>query len=653
MTRRFQSLMPGLKWLAGFGGALAGCGENPPEVQVKQEVLLNVRTIDLGGHPVESVRFDINGKKFGITDQDGSFQGRYPAKNGETLTFNVQAPAGYSVPPSVDQSRWQLQVNYPEGRPLQVEFTATLQRPEREYLLMVRTGSPASPVQVNNKLVGKTGLSGEALLKVTGIPGTSFNARASSATSGNITYKGVFAEEDEIYLITAERQGPLMGRDAPANPAAGAAVEPAAPEPANAIAEKPEPVPQNQEEPKPAPQVAAEPIKPAPQVAVEPIKPAPQVAVEPIKPAVAKTETSKPAAPAQNARNSAARDDTPKVASAGNASGGTSSKTAPTVRVESPAPATSTVRVGNSPARGQASSTPVVVVSTPATPPAVAHSRPEPVPQAATRADDIIVSDPPKSRDPEPTPVAVKASDEIANDSPRGKSGVEIPADKPAGNARVANEEDAIDVNAVSRQSPAAAGRSASAASMNREEVAARLSQMAQKQANHQSLSADELDFLNQIDRTSPSYGEANRLLAEHYYESKDYSRQIQALENATSSGPLKRDPQVLLSLAKAYAHSKNYRKALKTMQRVDENARRLSPDRKADAMRFHAEILEFEFLRQYEEDPKGANLGLIDKALEKWERYKTFATGADAAGVSKATEKISELTQLKRRMEL
>jgi hypothetical protein len=128
---------------------LVACTEKVAPAPVQQEVMLNVTTVDLQGKPVESVRFYINGKKFGITDQDGKFVGKYGAKNGDTLTFNVEAPSGYSVPPNPDQSRWQVKIQYPEdGRPLQIDFQAQLQRPERDYLLMVRAGQEGTPVKL-------------------------------------------------------------------------------------------------------------------------------------------------------------------------------------------------------------------------------------------------------------------------------------------------------------------------------------------------------------------------------------------------------------------------------------------------------------------------------------------------------------------------
>ena len=126
--------------LLAFALAMGGCDKAPEPVAEpeQQEVILHVRTVDKTGAPVEMVRFYINGKKFGITDQDGAFKGRYPAKDGELLTFNVEAPPGYSVPANIDQSRWRHQVKYPGGRALQLNFTAPLQRPEgapREFLI--------------------------------------------------------------------------------------------------------------------------------------------------------------------------------------------------------------------------------------------------------------------------------------------------------------------------------------------------------------------------------------------------------------------------------------------------------------------------------------------------------------------------------------
>ena len=121
----------------------AGCGGDDAKAD-KKEVTLNVKTVDRSNKPVEMVRFYINGKKYGITNEDGVYRGRYAAKEGEVLAFNVEPPDGYSISPDEDQSKWQYTVQYPPGNKIEVEFTPKLQRPERNYLFLVRTGVPAT-----------------------------------------------------------------------------------------------------------------------------------------------------------------------------------------------------------------------------------------------------------------------------------------------------------------------------------------------------------------------------------------------------------------------------------------------------------------------------------------------------------------------------
>ncbi len=159
--------------------------------------------------------------------------------------------------------------------------------------------------------------------------------------------------------------------------------------------------------------------------------------------------------------------------------------------------------------------------------------------------------------------------------------------------------------------------------------------------------------LLSQIERRHPKFREANRLLADYYHKLGDHKRQAQALEQATKRGRYKHDPQVLLSLAKAYAKQKRYGSALKTMGRVERKMRNLPAKKKADAFKFYAEMLEFEFLRQYHKDPRQANVSLVDRAVTKWERYRTFSRGADAGGVAKANARIKKLEELKNGLEL
>ena len=595
-----------------------------------QEVILQVRTLDKTGAPVEMVRFYINGKKFGITDQDGAFKGRYPAKDGELLTFNVEAPAGYSVPANIDQSRWRHQVKYPAGgRPLQLNFTATLQRPERDYLFMVNAKSPATPVTVNGKAVGKTGSGGEVLLLVRGEPGAKFAARA-----GSVILNGEFAEDEEVYLLTSVRQGPVGGAPvaAEAEPAApdsvaaesGAAPDSAAPESLAAA------------ETVAAPETAAAPETQAVAVATEPEVPA---APETVAVAIA-PET---AAPRRQ----------PPIE----------------VAVADPPPPDPFERVAGPRAERQAPAT-----AAPRRPPVVEDEpvakRPRVDPEPVV---DVFVEPPPREPDPEPIEIkpAAQPKDDglgiILEDDPPAAPVTDAPArvEAPVGSkAQKLREEgqlgDKLIDDGDTEVAPDAKDRKATvggdtgpaASGMGREEISQRLEGISAGLAQSGVLKKADVDFLGQVDRTHPGYYEANRLLAEFYYQLKDYKRQSEALEIATTQGRYKHDPTILLSLAKAYALRKNYGKALGTMRRVEEKMRNLPAAKKADAFRFYAEILEFEYMRQADEDAKGANTTLVDKAIEKWERYRTFNQGADPGGVQKAEKKIKELQELKLKVE-
>jgi len=542
---------------------LTACKDEAPAAPAQQEVTLNVTTVDLQGKPVEAVRFYINGKKFGITDQEGKFIGRYPAKNGETLMFNVEAPTGYSVPASLDQSRWQVQIQYPEdGRPLQIDFPAQLQRPENEYLLIVRADQPGTPVKLNDALVGTAGANGDVLVKVKGVPGTAFVASA-----GTISYKGTFAEDVEAYVLSARRVGPV------AEGAPGAAPPPPA-----------------------EPATVAEVVAAATPVAAE----APTAEDPPFP--TGRTGAAVQAPPAAYA----AREPEPEP------------------RDEAPEPVA--VRPAPRPTETQD----------------LLLDEPEPQPQRVAAAParqrdepaiDDLLGDAPT---PAPAPVAQRRAP---------------PVEAPGG--LMADGGDTVDPKTAGRAAVAVVGGGASPATMTREEIDARLSQIQGNLSASRVLTKADVDFLGQIDRTHPGYFEAHRLLADYHSKNKDYRRQAEELEVATSSGKYKRDPTLLLSLAKAYGKQQNYGRALSSMQRVEENMRNLPATQKSDAYRFYAEMYEFEFMRQHNDDPKKANAMLLDKAITQWERYATFSRGADPAGVAHAESKLKKLGELKNGLEL
>ncbi|MCK6569578.1 hypothetical protein L6V77_00525 [Myxococcota bacterium] len=551
-------LVIGVTALLGLGG----CKEKPAAPPPQQEVLLNVSTVDLQSKPVESVRFYINNKKFGITDQEGKFAGKYPAKNGDTLTFNVEAPDGYSVPPNPDQSRWQVKIQYPaDGRPLQIDFRAELQRPERDFLLMVRAEPEGTPIKLNDVAVGKTGPGGDALVKISGVPGAQFVAAA-----GTAVYKGTFSEDDEVYLLSALRTGPVA--DGPA----GAA---------------PPPV-----------EVAAAP-------ATEPPLPTPAP-----EPAVAEAAPTPPPAQAQP--------DPWAVAAA-------------------PAPA---------PRAARANPGTVELAPEPAFEPPPEREPPPPVVAAAPPReeapgiDDLLPDEPAAA--PPPPPVA---------EAPRVAT-PKAPRESTELGGLMNDGGDTVDPKAA-RGGVALSAGGPSAAAMSKEEIDGKLEEIQGRLAQSKVLTRADMDFLGQIDRTHPGYYEAHRLMADYHHKNKDYRRQAEELEVATTSGRYKRDPTILLSLAKAYGLASNVRKALSTMQRVDENIRNLPADLKDDAYKFYAEMYEFEFQRQYSEDPKKANVSLIDKALRQWERYATIARGTDPGGVASAEAKMKKLEEMKNGLEL
>lgn len=613
--------------LAGALGTLAGCGEEQKKQPVAQakEIILNVRTVDKSNKPVEMVRFYINNKKFGITDQDGSFKGRYGAKDGDLLTFNVEAPSGYSVPADVDQSQWKYEVRYPaDGRAVQVDFTATLQRPEQQYLFMVRTKTPATPVQVNGKTAGKTGPSGDGLIFVKGVPGSNFAARA-----GSVTFKSRFAEDEAVYLITPEKQTRIGGA----------------------------------EEPPPADPPAAPPSVAAATTATEPAAPV-SVAMAP------DTQSPATAAPAPVVTDAPAAAPATENLFAG-VQGGNNQRApetdAPRRRpVRAPQPVAEpepAPQPAPQPTPRRAPDPPPQPEPQPTPQPTVVVANPEPPPAKNGGDDDLmgILDDPepekaqvvvaPEPAAPPPEPEAMPATDP----PPKRKRSERIAAESKLGEGLMDDGEKTVSSKAVDGKATITkGGAGASPAAMSREQVDGELNRIKRSLAGSKVLARADVDFLGQVERSQGgNYYEANRLLADYYYRINDYKRQAASLEVATKRGRYKHDPSILLSLAKAYGKVRNYGKALRAMTRVERKMRRLPAAKKADAYRFHAELLEFEFLRQMDKDQKGANTLLLDKAISKWERYQTFSRGADAGGVAKAGRKIKELKELKKKVEL
>lgn len=156
------------------------------------------------------------------------------------------------------------------------------------------------------------------------------------------------------------------------------------------------------------------------------------------------------------------------------------------------------------------------------------------------------------------------------------------------------------------------------------------------------------LMFLSGIDRSSPLFSEAHRLLAWHYFRLEDFRRQAEELEVATGRGPYRRDPTLLLSLASAYAMTSDFRKALSSLERLAFEIHRLPLELRMQAMVMKATLYEAEFMRQHADDPKKANATLLLRAIDAWERYTTFSRDRERADVH-----IKKLLELNSSLEL
>jgi hypothetical protein len=181
----------------------------------------------------------------------------------------------------------------------------------------------------------------------------------------------------------------------------------------------------------------------------------------------------------------------------------------------------------------------------------------------------------------------------------------------------------------------------------------ASLTRIRAKLDNGGALSAGEIGDLESTPKVPKrEFVESRRLLADWYYQNRQWRKQAGALKIATETrGPYRRDPMVLLSLAKAYGHLKSYRQASKVMSNVERYGNRLPKEKRADAYRFYAEMLEFQFLQQQRDDPEKANLELINQAISKLRKLITFVGGASPKAKRYAEQRLVKLEELKRRV--
>ena len=156
------------------------------------------------------------------------------------------------------------------------------------------------------------------------------------------------------------------------------------------------------------------------------------------------------------------------------------------------------------------------------------------------------------------------------------------------------------------------------------------------------------LQACDKLSKRGSEYPDVNLQLARYFFKRKRWKAQRKALERATSYGQFKYDPVVLLNLIKVSIKTGKLNKALEYKDRLLQVKERLPPaDRKRKVSEMYslfAQTYEQKFYRDYEVDPDGEHLPLLEKAIDMWERYKSYAGGSD----SKASKAIQGLKKMK-----
>ena len=602
---------------------LLGCEPDSPPAPEEIELTLNVKTVDLAGKPLAAVTFYINKQKVGVTFDDGEHKNvKFPVKIGDTVTFDVDAPDGYKLPSSVDKKQWRVVIEDESPRP--VDLTVEFERPEREYVFLVQSGISHAAVSIDGRTVARTDDTGNVIFRTKGTPSKAFQAKV-----GSIVLDDKFSEGAELYVLNEDRVGPV-GRTVAAKKTAVVAAQAAPKETVTsdtaAAIVQPTAVKQVMARPKP---------KEAPKASVktESVQSgAPKVIAARNNPRVRRQQPSRTPAdePVLAVRP---RQESPKP------------KSRPTVETVGAA-----VVVGADESSNQRNDDPIADILDEPEDQIPEPRRPEPVPAPT-----------PEPEPPKPAPAVVEAA---------ATGGGLLPIDEPKGVDPVAqNEPEPVPPREVD---PAAGGLLAASgpkvdkqfassnqtvngvdtASDDKAAVKSRVKSIASRIDSGGVLTRADFEFLKSVSKKNGStYYEANRLLGKWYFSLKKYRRQANALEEATRRGKYKHDPRILMSLAKAYGRLGAYHKALKTMRRVEKKMRRLGKKGQADAYKFYAEMLEFSFLRQYNDDPKEANFNLLGRAIRQWEKYRDF--GYPASGRGLAQKKIQKLEKLKRELEL
>lgn len=183
---------------------------------------------------------------------------------------------------------------------------------------------------------------------------------------------------------------------------------------------------------------------------------------------------------------------------------------------------------------------------------------------------------------------------------------------------------------------------------MSKSDIKAKLNEIEKRYEQSNRLTAQDVSFLKMLNKTHGiSYYGAHRLLGFFYFSLNDIRRQRDSLSIAVQKGKYKHDPNVLLSLAQANGHFKDYNTAIKYLKRAEAKMNRMSGTGKANVYRTFAEYLRLQYVAQKARNPLQADTGLLDKAIQKWKNLLTLSGGGGRDGADARTQ-IEKLEKMK-----
>lgn len=605
-----------LSWLLPLA-LVWGCGESETKLNI------SVLAIDSNNQILDSVSIYSNQAMWGLTDQSGSFQETIKVQPNQRLSLSFGSPDGYVLAqhaPGLNEDGYQFissevtDIVIPEDSEslIEAKFVAVFEAAERDYLFMVE-GDEGDSVNINGVNVTTLDASKSAHFLHTGRPDRDLTVQV-----GAKAYLNTFAKENEVYLITKTIQKSLRGGQPFSDFANTPQDDVELPPPNEPVAESEIDDPIEIEDPSPTP---AEPVV----IAEAPKKkrrarrskrrrraqkPAREERDEPI------AFDSPRRSPPPRARPTKKASEATSVLNLGST---TRSKRSASTSTYTPPPS----RRSTAPTRSAPSRTSTVPL-----PSASSGSR-SPSPYASRSAAP--------SRSPAPT-------QPIAPSRPSAPVRATAPSRPAAPTRASAPSRPASTFSASSSSSSIAPG-----SPISKSAAKSKLKEIERRYDREQRLSAQDINFLKRLTAAQHgiSYYYAHRLLGAFYYQVRDIRRQRDALVIATKKGRYRSDPLVLLSLAQAYGHFKQFPQALKVLRKAESKMGRLSGRDKANIYRTTAEFLRLYYTAQRSRNPLRADVSLLDKAIKKWQRLEAL-TGSSSTDGANARRQIAKLEKMK-----